>query len=83
MVHPGEQSSFLGNGKTVGEVIGELIQTHQGLKPHLLDANGKLRSFVRVYVGEDDIHQLNGEETTVGPDTIISIIPAIAGGIHL
>jgi sulfur-carrier protein len=75
-----DQSSFRGEGTTVGQVIRELIDTHKGLQTHLIDGEGKLRSFVRVYVGEDDIHSLQGEETAVSDDTVISIIPAIAGG---
>jgi sulfur-carrier protein len=76
-----EQSTFQGNGATVGEVIRELTTAHGGLQTHLIGQDGKLRSFIRVYVGDEDITRLQGEDTPVDPNTVISIIPAIAGGI--
>ncbi len=76
----GDQSTFEGRGATVAALIDELVERHQGVREHLLDADGRLRSFVRVYVGEDDIQALQGTETPVGEGTTVSIIPAIAGG---
>jgi molybdopterin converting factor small subunit len=74
-------STFDTGGKTVNEAIFELADEYQGLKKHLLDENNNLRSFIRLYVGEDDINSLQNGETPVESDTVISIIPAIAGGI--
>lgn len=76
-----DQAAFTGNGSTVKELINDLVNTHGGLKQHLLDEQGNLRSFVRVYVGEDDIQSLDKEHTPVNESTIVSIIPAIAGGL--
>ncbi|MDZ4824485.1 MAG: MoaD/ThiS family protein [Flavobacteriales bacterium] len=75
-----DQPSFESKGGTVKEIIADLIRTHSGLKQHLLDDAGNLRSFVRVYVGEDDIQSLDKENTVVPEGTTVSIIPAIAGG---
>lgn len=75
-----DKGSFESAGNTVEDVIKDLVTEFQGLKPHLYDAEGKLRSFVRIYVGDEDIHSLDREQTVVGTDTVISIIPAIAGG---
>ena len=60
--------------------IKELTEKHRELKKHILDNNGNIRSFIRIYVGEDDIQTLNQENTSVQSDSIISIVPAIAGG---
>lgn len=76
----GDQATFESTGNTVNEVIQQLVEQHSGLKTHLFDDEGKLRSFVRVYVGDEDIHSLQKEETPVATETVISIIPAIAGG---
>jgi molybdopterin converting factor small subunit len=76
----GDKSSFESKGSTVHEVIQELVTEHQGLKSQLFDQEGKLRSFVKVYVGDEDIQHLQKENTPVVNETIISIIPAIAGG---
>lgn len=71
---------FETTGTTVHEAIQELTQAHGGLERHLLDDNKNLRSFIRVYVGEDDINSLEKGATAVAKDTVISIVPAIAGG---
>jgi molybdopterin converting factor small subunit len=52
------------------------------LKKHLLDPQGSLRSFVNVFAGDDDIRDLQKEKTPVSNSTVISIVPAIAGGKH-
>ena len=75
------KGTFDATGETVKQAIAELTTQHAELSKHLLDANGKLRSFIRVYVGDEDIKYLQGEETSVASTTIISIVPAIAGGI--
>lgn len=75
-----DKGAFESTGGTVEEVIKDLVTEYQGLKTHLYDGEGKLRSFVRIYVGDEDIQGLEREQTAVGADTVISIIPAIAGG---
>lgn len=64
------------------EIVDDLIQTYRGLQKHLLDDSGKLRSFIRIYVGDTDIQSLDQELTLVPHDGTVSIIPAIAGGSH-
>jgi molybdopterin synthase sulfur carrier subunit len=76
------QGTFEAQGQTVGDAIADLTATHVGLGKHLLDANQKLRSFIRVYVGDEDINFLQGEDTAVDEQTVISIVPAIAGGCY-
>jgi molybdopterin converting factor small subunit len=66
---------------TVGEIISELTTQFPDLKKHLLDEKGKLRSFVNVFAGDEDIRDLRQEETEVSASTVVSIVPAIAGGI--
>jgi molybdopterin converting factor small subunit len=65
---------------TVGEIIEKLTHDFPELKKHLLDAQGGLRSFVNIFAGDDDIRDLQKENTTVSTSTVISIVPAIAGG---
>jgi len=67
-------------GDTIGELVSELTLQFPDLKKHLLDEKGQLRSFVNVFVGDHDIRNLQQEQTPVQNDTLISIIPAIAGG---
>ena len=67
-------------GTTTGEALGNLASEHPDLKQHLYTGDGKLRSFVNVYKGDEDIRYLEGQETEVADGDEISIIPSIAGG---
>ncbi len=65
---------------SVGELLDRLTGQHAELKPHLFATDGRLRSFVNVYVNDRDIRQLAQRETPVRPGDTVSIIPSIAGG---
>jgi molybdopterin converting factor small subunit len=69
-------------GGTIQDSIQELTTNFPDLKRHLLDENGKIRSYVNIFVGDDDIRDLQQENTIVKEDTVVSIIPAIAGGSY-
>lgn len=77
-----DESTFESSGKTVKEIIQDLVSRYDSLKTHILDDQGNIRSFVRIYVGENDIQSLEQESTAVQDHEIVSIIPAIAGGIE-
>jgi molybdopterin/thiamine biosynthesis adenylyltransferase/rhodanese-related sulfurtransferase/molybdopterin converting factor small subunit len=68
------------NGATVGEVLQDLTTRYAGLKQHLYAPDGRLRSFVNVYLGDDDIRYLQKEQTPVADGQTLSIIPSVAGG---
>jgi len=67
-------------GTTVGEALDELVTTHLDLKAHLYNKEGNLRSFVNLYLGDEDIRYLQKEETPVDAGQTLSIVPSIAGG---
>ena len=68
-------------GGTVDEALASLTTTYEGLSRHLLDKNGKLRSFVNVYLNDEDIRFLDSKGATAlkSGDSLI-IVPSIAGG---
>jgi molybdopterin synthase sulfur carrier subunit len=66
--------------KSINEMLAQLEKQHAGIKERLCDADGKLRRFVNIYVNEEDIRFLQGQETPLKDGDDISIIPAIAGG---
>src|SRR5690349_4233059 len=68
-------------GKTIGELLADLTAKHNGLKAHLYNDQGKLRSFVNVYVNDEDIRYLQKEQTPVSSGDTVSIIPSVAGGV--
>jgi molybdopterin converting factor small subunit len=67
-------------GASVGEVLHNLVTVHAELKNHLYSADGKLRSFVNVYLNDEDIRYLSKEQTPVGASDTVSIVPSVAGG---
>ena len=68
------------DGKTVGEALDKLTTAFAGLRKHLYNEEGKLRSFVNIYVNEDDFRYLQREETPLAAGDEVRIIPSIAGG---
>src|SRR3954451_11048314 len=67
-------------GATVGELLADLTRQHEGLKKHLYTDDGRLRSFVNVYVNDEDIRYLQKEQTPVKDGDTLSIVPSVAGG---
>lgn len=68
------------NADTIAKTVDELTVNFPELKKHLLDDSGQIRSFVNIFVGNDDIRNLQQGDTAVAPNAVISIVPAIAGG---
>jgi len=69
------------DGATIGELLQNLTTKYGGLKQHLYAADGKLRSFVNVYVNDDDIRYLQKDQTPLKAGDTVSIIPSVAGGV--
>lgn len=65
---------------TVGEALKSLTAQHPDLRRHLFTDDGKLRSFVNVYVNDEDIRYLERESTRLKESDTISIVPSVAGG---
>jgi len=64
----------------VAGLIEALQQNHPGLRDRLCDAAGELRSYIRIFVNEEDIRFLQQEATPLRNGDLVSIVPAIAGG---
>jgi len=76
----GKRESVEFDARTVGEALDSLTGHYQELRKHLYADDGRLRSFVNVYVNDEDIRYLAKDRTTVKDGDTISIIPSIAGG---
>lgn len=76
----GKQDALQVSGKTVGEILTQITNEHQELKRHLYTDEGRLRSFVNVYVNDEDIRYLSKDQTPVQDGDTVSIVPSIAGG---
>src|SRR5437868_5227576 len=81
--YTGKQDTVQVCGGTVGEALTALTTQHQDLRRNLYNDEGKLRSFVNVYLNDEDIRYLSKEATPVKESDTISIVPSIAGGSAL
>lgn len=68
---------------TVGEALAAVTAQYADLRKHLYNDEGKLRSFVNIYVGDEDIRFLQKDKTPLKEDDVLSIVPSIAGGSNL
>ncbi len=64
----------------MGEALSGLTTAHSELRKHLFTDDGKIRSFVNVYVNDEDIRFLDKENTKTKDGDTVSIVPSIAGG---
>jgi molybdopterin converting factor small subunit len=65
---------------SVQEAIDSLIGRHAGLREHLFDEQGRIRSFVNIYLNDEDIRYEKNLDTPVKDGDVIQIVPSIAGG---
>jgi adenylyltransferase/sulfurtransferase len=68
------------DGATAGEVIAALAKKHPEIREHLYEDGGSLRSFINVYVGDQNVKKLQGLDTPVKDSDSVMLVPAIAGG---
>ena len=68
------------DARTVGEALRQLVAAHPQIERNLFNEQGRLRSFVNVYVDDEDIRYLDREDTALEGTSTISIVPSIAGG---
>ncbi len=78
--YAGRNDSVEVSGSTVAEVLANLTAQYGDLRKHLYSDDGRLRSFVNVYVNDEDIRYLNKENTGIKENDVVSIVPSIAGG---
>ena len=68
------------NGTKIAEALNDLTNQFPAIKPHLFNETGELRPFVNLFVGENNIKDLQGVETPIKDGDKIMLIPSIAGG---
>src|SRR5262244_782753 len=79
--YAGKQESVQFDARTVGEALDRLTGQYSELRKHLFTDDGKIRSFVNVYLNNEDIRYLRKEATEIKDGDTISIVPSIAGGM--
>src|SRR6476620_10152152 len=76
----GKQEFVEVEGQTVGDALQGLVGQYGDLRRHLFNEEGRLRSFVNIYVNDEDIRHLDREQTSLKAGDTISIVPSVAGG---
>jgi len=76
----GGERSVAAEGATLRELIHDVDKRHPGFAGQLLETSGQQRPFVNLYLNDEDVRYLNGLETAIAEDDVVSILPAVAGG---
>jgi adenylyltransferase/sulfurtransferase len=81
--YAGKKDSISIEARTVAEALAGLTTQYGDLRRHLYTDDGKLRSFVNIYLNDEDIRYLQREQTPLKENDVLSIVPSIAGGLSL
>ncbi len=76
----GGQAELTIQARTIDELLMQLQYDYESLARQILDDQGEIRSFVRLFVNDEDIESLQGRATPLKDGDVVSIIPSIAGG---
>ena len=74
------QAEVLVQGATAGVALKDMLVQYPAFRPHLCREDGSLRAFVNLYLNGINIRDLQGLDTPLGPEDILNLVPAIAGG---
>jgi molybdopterin converting factor small subunit len=74
------QAQLTVEAATVREAVERLTEAFPKLRQHLFKEDGQLRSFVNLYLGDEDVRHLQGLDTPLTPDSELTIVPSVAGG---
>ncbi len=67
-------------GHSAGEALRNLGGAHAGLPARIMTPEGRLRTFVNVFKGTENINDLQGLDTVLADGDVLTIVPAVAGG---
>jgi len=75
-----QKRSFNTEKKNLEEALQDLVDQYPEVKNNLLDENGEVRSYIKIYIGDDEVNPAENGSYALQEDTEVSIVPAIAGG---
>jgi molybdopterin converting factor small subunit len=76
----GGQTKMEATGRTLADVISDIDRRHPGFRGRVVDESGQLRTYVNVYIGEEDARASGGTAAPVPEGSEVMVIPAMAGG---
>ena len=77
----GGQTRLVASPGTLAEVISDIDRRHPGFRSRVLDDSGAIRTYVNVYIGDEDARERGGTGATVPDGSEVMVIPAMAGGV--
>jgi len=75
-----QNRTFETDKSNLSGAIRQFVETYPEVKQNLLDEEENLRSYIKIYIGEDEINPTGNNDVSLEEDTEVSIVPAIAGG---
>ena len=79
-MHCGGARTLVAAAPTVGQALAAAGADHPSLLQHILTRDGQLRPFVKVFVRESDVRDLDGLDTALAEGDVVAIVPSVAGG---
>lgn len=76
----GDQRVVHASGATLVELVEDLERRFPGIKARIMDGDGRIHSFVNLFVDDQDVRFLQGLATPLREDAEVAIVPAMAGG---
>lgn len=76
-----QNRDYTTNKQTLSEAIDQFVNEYPDVKENMLDNDGNIRSYIKIYIGDEEVNPANNNTIKIEPDTEISIVPAIAGGV--
>ncbi len=64
----------------LSDAIEQFVDEYPEVKQNLLDEDGNIRSYIKIYIGDEEVDPAENGSITLDEDTEVSIVPAIAGG---
>jgi len=77
----GGETKLEARAGTLADVISDIDRRHPGFRSRVLDESGALRTYVNVYIGDDDARTKGGTGAAVPDGSEVTVIPAMAGGV--
>ena len=77
----GGQTKLEARAGTLADVISDIDRRHPGFRSRVLDERGAIRTYVNVYIGDDDARTKGGTGAAVPDGSEVMVIPAMAGGV--
>lgn len=79
--YTGQNRRFETQQDTLSGAIQQFVDEYPEVKQNLLDEDGNIRSYIKLYIGDEEVSPAENGSLELSKDTQVSIIPAIAGGI--